>query len=130
MLEVLVRRQQHEIVPSTKLNEQGIDRADLDTVSATGVTNLGCLDVIFPIRLEECDGAEALDELGACLRPREALQKFLQDETGGEDLIGAEKRASQDGHLGLRLRVVAAQRQRPDARIDEQAHRLRTRCAL
>lgn len=129
-MEILVRRQQHQIVPPAELYEQGIDRSDLHAATAAGVPDFCCFDVVFPARLEEGESGEALDELGSRLGSGKALQKLLQYQTRGEYLIGPQQGMAECRHLGRGLLGVSAQSQRPDARVDEQAHLLRARSAL
>ena len=86
-LEVLICGQEDEIVSATELNQQGIDGPDLHPAAATGVAHLRRFNVILPVWLEESESGEAFYELHAGLRPRKALQEFLQDEPGCEDLI-------------------------------------------
>ena len=62
-LEVLVRRQQNQVVPPAQLDEQGIDGSDLHSTAATGVAHLRCFDVILPVWLEEGEGGEAVLDL-------------------------------------------------------------------
>jgi hypothetical protein len=87
-LEVLVRGQQHKVVPSTELDQQRIDGSYLHTTATTGVADFRRFDVILTAWLKEGESKEAFHKLGARLRPREALQQFLDDEPGREDLIG------------------------------------------
>lgn len=117
-------------MPAAKLDEQGVDGPDLNSAAAAGVANLRGFDVILPVRLDEPEGAKAFDELSPSLRPCKALQQLLQHETGREDLISAEQSIPERSHLRRGLFGIAAQRERPDARVDQQAHRLRARSAL
>ena len=62
------------------LGQQRIDRADLDTGLATRVAQAGGTDMILAVGLEERQSGEALDDLGARLGPRKALQEFLENQ--------------------------------------------------
>jgi hypothetical protein len=117
-------------VPQAKLNQYCVDRSDLNAIPSTRVADLCGLDVVFAIRLEKSQRSESFNELASRLRPGKALQQFLQDQAGGEHLVCAFKRTSK--HLyGLGgTPSVAAESQRPDGRVNEQAHDLRARSAL
>lgn len=129
-LKILVRRQQNQFMPATELDEQGIHGSDLDATTATGVANLGRFDMVLPVWLQERERGESFDNLDARLRPRETLQQFLENEPGREHLIRAEQRVPKCGNLRRRVLRIAAQGQRPNARVDEKAHRLRVLSAL
>lgn len=86
-------------MPAAKLNEKGVDRADLNAAPATSVADLGRFDVVLPVGLEERERRHSLQELGARLRPAETLKQFLQDQAGGEDLIRPQQRMAQRQHL-------------------------------
>jgi hypothetical protein len=117
-------------VPQAKLNQYGVDGSDLNAIPSTRVADLCGLDVVFAVRLEKSQGSESFNELASRLRPGKALQQLLQDQAGGEHLVCAFKRASKHFYgLGGSL-SVAAESQRPDGRVNEQAHDLRARSAL
>ena len=70
---VLVGGQQYQVVPPAKLDEQGVDRADLNSTASAGVRNLRCLDVVLPVGLEKSKDGEAFYKLVPSLRPGETL---------------------------------------------------------
>jgi len=78
-------------MPAAQLNEQRVDGSYLYAATAAGVPDFGGFDVIFPIRLKECQRRQALNKLRSGLRARESLQKLLQHQPGGEDLIGSQE---------------------------------------
>lgn len=129
-LEVVIGGQQNEVVPATELDEQGIDGSDLHPAAATGVAYFGRFDMVFPVWLQESECGQSCHQFGTSFRPREALQQFLQDESGCEDLVSPQQRIPQRCDLGRGMVRIPTQRERPDARIDEHAHRLRARSAL
>ena len=53
VLEVFVRAQQHQIVPATQLDQQGVDRAHLHAFAAAGVEHLRRLNVVFAVGLQK-----------------------------------------------------------------------------
>jgi len=72
--EVLVCCKQRQIVPDGQLRKQCINGADLNTRSATGVSQSRRTDVIVSIRLEQRQSGKPLDDLSLCFGSREALQ--------------------------------------------------------
>jgi len=60
----------------------------------------------------------------------EALKKLLKYKASGEHLIRTKKRVAQGRHLRRALHGIAAKRERPHARVDEETHDLRDRSAL
>ncbi len=81
-------------MPHAKLNQQCVNRPDLDTVLSAGVANLRGFDVVLSIRLEKGQRGEPLDQLATRLGPSKALQQFLEHQAGGEHLICPFKCAS------------------------------------
>ena len=62
-MEVLICCQQRQVVALTELNQQGINRADLDTPAATGIADVGGCDVVKFVGLKKGEYGEALHEL-------------------------------------------------------------------
>jgi len=77
---VVVGRKQRQSVTDAELREQGIDGADLHPGATAAVSQLRGVDVILPIRCEERQRCEPIDDVFACTRTGEALQQFLQDQ--------------------------------------------------
>jgi hypothetical protein len=75
--------------------------------------------MIFAIRLEQRKRSEALDDLCAGLRPGESLKQFLKNQPGRDDDIGAHKGVLELMNCGLRGRGIAAQSERPNARVNQ-----------
>ena len=111
-------------MPNAQLGEQRVDRADLDTCSATLFPELGRCDVVLAIRLQQRKRCEALDDLLARLWPRESLKQFLENHSRRDDDIGAHERVFELLNFRLSARSIAAQGKRPDARVYEQRHDL------
>ena len=81
-IEILVGRQQDQVVPATKLDEQGVDGPDLNAAPATRISDCGCFDVVIAVGLKEGEGAQTLNKLGASFRPCKAL--LLQCNTAAD----------------------------------------------
>ena len=94
---VVVGCQQHELVPDAKLSEQGVDGADLHAGPTAAIAQIRGVDVILPVRCDERQRREPLDDVFARTRAGESLQQFLQDQSRSHDdftdLKGAAKRA-------------------------------------
>ena len=105
-----------------QVSDEGIDRADLDTSGTQRIAHARRSDVIFARGREVLQCSEHLDDL----RPRsfrdDALEQFLQDHPRGGDDLTTGERIPQPPDLRPIGRSVPAQRERPDARVDEQAH--------
>lgn len=112
------------------LDEQGVNCSNLNSPPPAQVPDLSCFNVVFSIWLEERKGCKSLQELGPGLGSGKALKEFLKDEASGKDLIGAEEGMAERVYLRRRLLNIPTERQRPDACVDKQAHRLRPRSAL
>ena len=127
--EVLIRAQQNNIVPDAELGDERIDCADLHPRPAACVSKACRGDMVITVWLDQCERGEALHDLLARPGTREALQQFLQDQSGGDDDVRTGERLSECPHLGFFNLDIASERQRPDARIDQERH-LRERSAL
>jgi hypothetical protein len=91
------------------------------------VAQTGGFDVIGPIRHDERNRVESIQDLCRGLRAREALQKLLEDEPGGEEHFACVDSADERLDFGCRRRRIAPERERPDASVYKQAHfRLRS----
>jgi hypothetical protein len=129
-LKVVVRVQQNQVMSATELDQQCVDASDLDSAAATGISDLGGFHVVLAVRYQESQGRKPLYKLISRPGSGETLKKLLKYQTGREYLIGAKERVAQRRHLGRALHCIAAKRERPHARVDEETHRLRERSAL
>jgi hypothetical protein len=118
-MEVLVGREHQEFMSQAKPCQQRVDSAELQALSATGIAQLGRLDVIVPVRHDARQSREPVDDLAPRLRSGEALQQFLQHEASGYQRIATLERARQFQNFRHVDGRVAPQCQRPDARVDE-----------
>ena len=98
-MEVVVGRQQFEVVPETQLRQKRIDRSDLDSSAATFVAQGRGLDVILTIRHDQRQRRETVQDLIARLRASKPLQDFLQYEPGGVDGFPSPQRSDESTHL-------------------------------
>ena len=84
-------------MPDAKLGEQGVDGADLHAGATAAIAQIRGVDVILPVRCDERQRREPLDDVFARTRAGESLQQFLQDQSRSHDdftdLKGAAKRA-------------------------------------
>lgn len=118
--EVMIGRQQGQLVADAELREQRVNRSDLQSAPPAGIAQLRCRDMIVPVRSEERERREALDDQPASLGSGKALEQFLQHQAGRDDRITALERVDEGRDLGAFVRRITPQRQRPDAGIDEQ----------
>jgi hypothetical protein len=85
--------------------------------------------MITPVGNQQRQRGKPIEDLGAVPRPGEALQKFLQNEAGGDEFLPGLNGTDQFAHFLHRGECVAPEGQRPDAGIDKKAQR-RERSAL
>jgi hypothetical protein len=77
--------------------------------------------VIFARRREVLQRSKHLDDLRPGSFRDDALEQFLQNHRGDGDELTTGERTPQRPDLGHIRGSVPAQRERPDARVDEQA---------
>ncbi len=124
MNEFSVGGQQEQVMANAKLGKQRVDGSNLHPRAAATIAQLRGCDLVFTFRLRQGQGAEAFDDLDSRLRPSEALEQFLQDQSGGCEHIGPGKRLLQREDFGCRRRRVAPKSKRPNARVDQEGHDL------
>ena len=127
--EIVVGCQQGQAVANAELRDHGIDRADLQAGAAAAIAQFRSIDVILPVRSQQRKRRKTVNDVLSRLRAGKSLQQFLQDETRDYDSFSTFQRVTQYANLRGGRNLVAAERERPDARIDEQRHR-RERSAL
>ena len=115
---------------ATELDQQRVNGSDLDSATATRVSDLSGFNMVFAVRHQESQGRKPLHKLISRLGPGEALKQLLKYKARREHLIGTKERVAQGGYFWRALLGVAAQREGPHARVDEQTHGLRDRSAL
>lgn len=117
-------------MPDAQLSKQCVDGANLHAASAAGSAQGCCSDVVVAIWLKQREGSESIDDLGPVPGTREALQQFLENQACRDDDLRTEQRVSELLDLWLGGFSIAAKRQRPNARVDQQGHLPRDRSAL
>ena len=128
-LEVAVGCQQAKSVAEAQLGQQGVDRSDLDAASAAVVAERGGLDVILDLRRENGEQRELLHDPPRGGRPLETLEQFLEHDPGRDDDVAPLEALGEEQAPRARRGGCAAERQRPDAGVDEDVHE-RERSAL
>jgi len=94
-------------VPNAQLNEQGVDRADLNSRPPAPIAQFRGADVVIAIRYDQRQRAESFNDVLAGARAVEALQELLQHKASRHDRIAAQERIAKRRHLGrTRVRVT------------------------
>jgi len=127
--EVAIGREHHELMPDADLREEDIDRPDLYTVSAADVPQFRRRHVVLPVGNDEGKDCESFEDQLSRLGALKSLQQLLENQTGGEQRLVSFDRVTQSGDGRFHADLVAPQRERPDAAVDEQ-RQSRERSAL
>ena len=122
MDEVVVGREQGQVMTYAELRQQGVDRAHLNACTTADVAQLRSVDVILPVRAEERQRGKTLDDVFACTRSGETLKQFLQNEPRGHDDLVALEGVAQRANLRGGGDLVPTEGEGPDAGVDEQCH--------
>lgn len=128
VLEIPICTEHREVVPQAELCQESVDRTDLHAMPPAGRAQIRRGDVVVPVRHEQRQRREPLEDRVARLRSLEPLQDLLQNQAGRADRLAAPQRAGKELHRRV-VRPVPSQRQRPHAGVDEEAHS-RDRSAL
>jgi hypothetical protein len=121
--DVVVRGEEIVTTRDGQVSDEGIARADLNTSGAQCVANAGRRGVVLARGRVVLQRSEHFDDLRPGSFRYDALEQFLQNYPGGCDDLTTGQRIAQRPDLGHIGRGVSAQRKRPDARVDQQAHR-------
>jgi hypothetical protein len=78
-------------VSSAKLDEQGVNGANLNAMPPASISNLCGINVILAIWLDESKSSKALYDTVACLRASKALEQLLQYKSSAKYLICTEE---------------------------------------
>lgn len=129
MHEILVGREQRQLMTNCQLGKQRVDRTDLNACSSAGSAEFCGGDMILAIGLEQRQRCKPFNDLRLRLGHTKALKKLLQHQPGGHDHIGTHEGIFEGIHFGFCGCSVTAKRERPHARIDQEGH-VRERSAL
>src|SRR5574337_645933 len=92
--EVTVGCEKHESVTDTQLGNEGVDRANLKSATATAVSERGGLDVILQIGNDHRQhGEEHYDPIPR-LGPHEPLQQLLKHEPRRDDGLAPDRKST------------------------------------
>jgi hypothetical protein len=105
-----------------QVGDESIDRADLNTNGAQRVAPARGGDVVIARGRQVLQHSEHLHDQRLGSLWDDALEQFLQDHPGRSNDHTTGERISQRPDLRDFRRSASAQRERPDLRIDEQAH--------
>ncbi len=112
-----------------QLGDQRVYCANLDASPTTGVAEFSCADVVVPVRLNERQSCKGADDLISSLCAVEALEQFLKHQPSRDHDISSGECVLQCHNFRICGGCIAAQRERPNARINKERH-LRVRSAL
>ena len=129
MLEVPVGTEHHQVVSDAELREERIDRSDLKAAATAFIAKVRGRDVVLALRHDEWQRGEPFEDLRSRLGAAESLEKFLEYQAGRENRSLALKCVGQEVDARVDLLPIAAQRKRPDTRVNEDFQR-RDRAAL
>jgi hypothetical protein len=121
-LEVAVGRQKLKAMADRKACKEGVDRADLDAVTAAMVPERRGLDVILDLGHEDRQDPEFREDSLSLRRPVESLKELLDHEARRDEHVLPREAPVESSHFRSRGRRRAPQRQRPDAGVDENVH--------
>ena len=71
---VVVGREQRQFVTNAELRKQGVDGANLHTGATAAIAQFRGVDVILPVRSQERQGREPIDDILTRARASEPLQ--------------------------------------------------------
>ena len=76
-------------MPDAELREKGVDCANLHAGATAVIAQFRGIDVILPVRSEERQGLEPVDDVFARAGSGESLQQLLQNHPCGDDEFAA-----------------------------------------
>jgi len=127
--EVRVGGEQPKLVTDAELGEDRVDGAHLEAAPARAVAELCGFEVVVTVGTQEGEGTETRHDRLLVARSVETLEELLVDEPRRHDEFASRERPLECADLRHVGWPVAAKRQRPDARVDEEAQ-LRERSLL
>lgn len=121
-LKVDVRREHQEFVSNAELSIERIDGSYLHAFPPARISQLGRGNMVFPIRNNQGKSGEPIHDGLLSLWTCKSLKKLLEDQACGENGFARLKGLLKPTNLGAWWWSISTQGQRPDARIDKQAH--------
>lgn len=106
-------------MPDAELREQRIDRSQLHTRAPAGVAQERGVDVVLPIRCDEWQFSESIDDVAAGAGPGEALQQFLEDKAGRHHDVATLQCFLEFDDLRRRDRRIAPEGRLPDPGVHQ-----------
>lgn len=94
---------------NAKLGKQGVYGADLNAGTTAAVAQIRCIDVVLALGHEQRQSGKALDDVPACARPGESLEKLLKNQACRYDDFASLQKPPQRLHLGRDGRFIAAE---------------------
>lgn len=121
-IEVFIGREQRQPVAEAQLRDQRVDSADLSPCTPAAVSQVCGVDMVLPVGNEQRQGRKPLDDALSRARAGESVEQFLQNEARSHHDLAALQSTAQRLDFRPGRRRITAERERPDACIDEQAH--------
>jgi hypothetical protein len=120
---VFIRAQHLQLVTDAKLRKQRIYCPDLHPALSAEISEFRRRNVILSVRDQQRKCRKAIHNLVSRFWSGKALKQLLQNEPSGHDALTGLQGAPECAHLRNIGRLIAAQHQRPDARVYEEAQR-------
>ncbi len=120
--EVPIRCQKLKTMPDGQSRQKRIDRPDLNAASATLVPQSRGFDVILHLGHDDGQERKLFQDSVALPRALEALKQLLDHQPRGHDQVSPLQAPFEHADFRSGRRGRAPQRQRPDARVDENIH--------
>jgi hypothetical protein len=97
--EIVVRRQEKQIIMDAQLSKQRIDRPQLYSRTPRSIPNFCGIDVILSDRFDKRERRESLHNVFVSSRSQETLQQFLQNQPSRYHDFSAAERCAQYSDL-------------------------------
>ena len=129
MPKITIGRKHRQLASDAKLGKQRVHSADLHAVSPAAVAQLSRLDMVAPVRNQQRQRSEAIEDARSVPWTGKPLQQFLQHQPRRRELFTGTDSADQLSNFRWLGRRIAPERERPNASVDEKAQS-RRRSAL
>ncbi len=107
-LKIPIARQHPQTVANAQLRQNRVDSPNLNAIATACIAKRSRFDMIRPVRDEEGKCGKPVQNLRARFRSREALEKLLQYQAGGQHQLAVMKRLGEGGDLGDRRGLIPA----------------------